>query len=410
MSVFAGGCDLDALTSVAIADDRISGQDPLDLVAELQDVSLIRVTEGADGEPRLAMLETIREYALERLAEAGDEAETRLRHAAYFAEFAEGIKDQLTGPAQLTALDRLEAEHDNLRAALAWSLETMAPAAGHGDRDAHGGPGERAALGLRLAQALAYFWYQHGHATEGRQWLERAMSAASAGGGEPLAEVTQGLGVLLDELGQPEMAREMFERSLAVRRELGDRHGEARALNSLGIVMRHLGDIGTARALLEESIAIARELGDSNRLAASLANLGQLESAAGRFGRAIEVLREALPLDEQSGNLFGVAADLQSLALLELRAGHPHQAWDTLMRLSGYVASSGNTSLLENALETGCGDHSQPGRPHAGCPPGWRRRRHPAGIGHAAISARSRHAGAAPGPGSGCDVSTGMGR
>jgi predicted ATPase len=193
MSVSAGGCDLDALAAVTATGGGPGEPDLLELVAELQDVSLITVTEGIDGEPRIGMLETIRDYALDRLEHDDDLDGARRRHAEHYAALAEWARDQLDGPAQLTALDRLEADHDNLRAALAWSLET--PAA-----DGAGG-GERAVIGLRLVQALTLFWYHHGHATEGRRWLQRAMDLASADGGAPLAAVTHGLGVLMDTQG-----------------------------------------------------------------------------------------------------------------------------------------------------------------------------------------------------------------
>ena len=341
MSVFAGGCDLDALAAVAAADgDDPAGSDPLDVIAELQDVSLITVTEGVDGEPRLGMLETIRDYALERLAADDDPDDAQRRHAGYYAAFAERTRDQLDGPAQLTALDRLEAEHDNLRAALAWSLAIQTA-----------DQGERAVIGLRLVQALSGFWYQHGHAAEGRRWLQRAMELASAGGGVPLARVAHGLGVLLDQLGEPEAARPMFERSLEIWREFGDREQQARELNSLGITMRHLDETDAARGLLEEAIAIHRTFPGSLRLAASLSNLGQLESAAGRFDRATEVLREALALDTEHGDLWGMAVDRHSLALISLRAGRPAEARDLLCGIFDYVVSSGNTALLVDTLE-----------------------------------------------------------
>ncbi len=175
--VFAGGCDLDALAAVAVGADGPGAPDPLELAAGLLDVSLVTVTDGADGEPRVGMLETIREYALERLERAGDLDDTRRRHAEHYAGVAERTDEQLrsSGPAHLAALDQLEAEHDNLRAALAWSLETRAAGPAPADR-------ERAATGLRLAQALAYFWYRHGHSLEGRRWLERAIDLADRGG------------------------------------------------------------------------------------------------------------------------------------------------------------------------------------------------------------------------------------
>jgi predicted ATPase len=160
--VFAGGCDLDALAAIAVAEPGPeTGSDPLQLAAGLLDVSLITVTEGADGEPRVGMLETIREYALDRAEQAGEAGDARRRHAQYYAGVAERADKQLrgAGPAYLVALDQLEAEHDNLRAALSWSLETGAadPA----------GDGEGAVTGLRLVQALTSFWYQHGHAPKG---------------------------------------------------------------------------------------------------------------------------------------------------------------------------------------------------------------------------------------------------
>jgi predicted ATPase/class 3 adenylate cyclase/Tfp pilus assembly protein PilF len=341
MSVFAGGCDLDALDAVALPGD--GDLDPLELVAGLHDVSLITVTEGPDGEPRLGMLETIREYALERL-EADDDADgARGRHAGYYAGVAERAGEQLDGPAQLTVLDRLETDNDNLRAALAWSLET--PAADPAGR------GERTLIGLRLVQALTTFWYQHGHATEGRRWLQRAMDLASGDGGEPLARVAHGLGVLMDQQGEPDAARRLFERSLTIWRELGDRNEQARELNSLGIAYRHLGQLAPARAFLEEAVALNRETGDMVRLAASLANLGQLESSLGRWDRAMVVVQEALLLDRQYGSPFGVAVDQSTLALSTLRAGRPREARDLVCDMLDYVASSGNTAFFVNTLE-----------------------------------------------------------
>jgi predicted ATPase/class 3 adenylate cyclase len=125
MSVFSGGCDLDALAAVTMT-GQAAQADPLQLTADLLDVSLITVTEGADGEPRLGMLETIRQYALERLAQDDDLDGARRRHAGHYAAFAEGMQERLNGPEHLASVDRLEAEHDNLRAALSWSLETPA--------------------------------------------------------------------------------------------------------------------------------------------------------------------------------------------------------------------------------------------------------------------------------------------
>jgi predicted ATPase/class 3 adenylate cyclase len=341
MSVFAGGCDLPALAAVAAAGGDPAESDLLELVAELQDVSLITVTAGSDGEPRLGMLETIHEYALERLDADDDVGVARRRHAEHYAAFAEQAHDQLDGPAQLTALDRLEADHDNLRAALAWSLA----ASNVTDQ------GERIAIGLRLVQALSFFWYQHGYVTEGRRWLQRAMDLVPAAGGATLAGVAHGLGVLLDEQGEPEAARPLFERSLAIWRELGNRDQQASNLSSLGITHHHLGHLDTARALLEQSVAIAREIGSQGFLAAALTNLGQAEADAGNLERAEQVLREALTIDRELGDALGVVLDQQSLAVVFLRAGRVPQASEMLSATFGYVASAGNIEALAVSIE-----------------------------------------------------------
>jgi predicted ATPase/class 3 adenylate cyclase len=339
--VFAGGCDLDALAAVALDRPGQAAADlALGLTAELLDVSLITVTEGADGEPRIGLLETIRQYALERLDEAGDLEGTRRRHAEHYAAFAERAAEQLTGREHLAWIDRLEAEHDNLRAALSWSFDPRAADAA-----------ARAAIGLRLVQALSPFWYHHGDAMEGRRWLRRAIDLAPQDAGRPLARMMHGLAILLDEQGETAAALPLFERSLAIWQELGDRDEQARELNSLGIIHRHLDDLDTARRMFQQSIALAREIGSDFRLASALANLGQAESAAGNFDRATQALREALELDEKQGDVFGVAIDQQSLAVVSLRAGRPRDAVEPLRRMLDYVAGVSDTGLVAHALE-----------------------------------------------------------
>ena len=351
--VFAGGCDLDAFAAVALAEPEPAAEpgpaaepDPLQQVAELLDVSLITVTDDADGQPRVRMLETIREYALQRLEHSGGVDATRRRHAEYYAALAERAHGQLFGPAHLVSLHRLDAEHDNMRAALSWSLDTRAGEAPDG---------ERAATGLRLVLALAPFWYQHGHAAEGRRWLQRSIELASDDAGAPLGQVAHWLGVLLQQQGHNDMAVPFFERSLSIWRDLDDRDQMARELNSLGITHNHLGDPGTARTLLEDSIAIARTLGDGARLAPALTSLGHVESAAGNLDRATEVLQEALSLDRAHGDLLGVAIDQQALAVTSLHAGRGGEAHHLLSASIDYVVSSGDTEFLANTLELAAG-------------------------------------------------------
>jgi predicted ATPase len=339
--VFAGGGDLDALAAVALSGDGAAGPaDPLELVTELMDVSLITVTEGADGEPRVGLLETIREFALERLAEAGELDSARRRHAGHYAALAERAHEQLYGPAQLGMLDRLEAEHDNLRAALTWSLEPQAA-----------GDAERVAIGLRLVEALVAFWHQHGHGTEGRRWLQRAIELVNEDRGAPLATVAHGLGMLLTQQSEFAAAIPLFERSLAIYRDSGDRSQEAKELNSLGITYGYLGNLSTARCLLEESAALSREIGSDRRLAAALTNLGLVETIAGDLDRATHVLTEAVTLDQEQGDLLGLVMDQHALVMVGLRAGRAPQARDLLSSTLDYVISAGNSDILSTTLE-----------------------------------------------------------
>jgi|HubBroStandDraft_1064217.scaffolds.fasta_scaffold07543_5 predicted ATPase/class 3 adenylate cyclase len=344
MGVFAGGCDLDALAAVTSTDHaRQPAAYALQLAAGLLDVSLITVTESADGEPRIGMLETIRHYALERLSEAGEAEDTRGRHARYYAAFAERAPGQLRSLAGLAYLSRLEAEHDNLRAALSWSLE-----AGAADPASDSG---RTAIGLRLVQALADFWYNHGHFTEGRRWLQRATELAADEGGAPLARVLHWLGQMLQIQGERDAALPLFERSLAMWRELGEPGEQARELNSLGCAHLFDGELDTARSLLHDSAVIARQIGNDDRLAAALGNLGATELAAGNFDRAAQLLQQSLALHHKLSNLECEALDQLWLAAISLRAGRTRQAHDLLCSSFGYIVSSGDIPQLAHTME-----------------------------------------------------------
>jgi predicted ATPase/class 3 adenylate cyclase len=345
--VFEGGCDLDAFAAVALAGyGQEYSADPLRWAGELLDLSLITVTEGINGEPRIRMLETIRQHALERLEHDGDPDAVHRRHAEYYAAFAEQACDRLQERAQWAWLDRLEIEHDNLRAALSWSLDDRPPVAA-----ADG----RAAMGLRLVQSLAPFWYQHGHTKEGRRWLENAIEVASSDSGVPLAQVGHWLGVLRQQQGEDGAAIPLFERSLAIWRELGDRNQMAVQLNSLGITWRSLGDLGAARSFFEDSIALARQTASDVRLATALGNLGILEIDAGNVDRATEVLQEALVLNQKTGQMWGAAIVQNSLAAAHLLAGDAEEAHRLLLSVLDDVVGSGDPELIATTLELAAG-------------------------------------------------------
>jgi predicted ATPase len=336
--VFAGGWDLDALTTVT----QPAG-DPLEAAGELMDVSLVTVTEGPDGEPRFGMLEMIRDYARERLAETGELEGTRRRHAEHYAGLAEGARDQLVGPAQFATLDWLEADYDNLRAALSWSLGSSAvdPAP-----DA-----ERVAIGLQLVQALGQFWNIRGHAGEGRRWLQRAVDLAADDAGAPLASAAHWLGMLLLQHGDLDAAVQLFERSLVIWRDLGERDQQARELNSLGGTHRRRRDLDAARSALNRCIALCREVGNEGRLGGALTNLGQTELHADNLDLATELLQEALALHRKHEDSMGAAVDLISLAYIGLLTGRAREARGLLSGTLDYLASSGDSEAAADVLE-----------------------------------------------------------
>ncbi len=341
LGVFEGGCDLDAVAAVAGHPDE-PALDPLRAVSELLDLSLVSVTESADGEPRVGMLQTIREYAVEELARAGETETAKRRHADYCADFAERADAQLRGLSQLTWLDRLESENDNLRAALAWSLS---PNSTGGEAQA------RTALGLRLVNALSWFWYGHGHAADGRRWLERAIDLASDADGPELVRAVHGLGVLLLQQGEPERARAALQQNLAGWRRLGDRTGLAKGLNSLGVTYRMLKRFDLARDALEESVALAREIADQGRLSIALSNLGIVEVDSGDPKRAMSVLRESLAIDRRLGNAWAVATVQCNLASAMIRAGRAADARPLLCSVVDEVVGYGDIELTADILE-----------------------------------------------------------
>ncbi|MGC2485629.1 MAG: tetratricopeptide repeat protein [Acidimicrobiales bacterium] len=332
LGVFAGGCDLEAFAAVAIQDSVV---DPLKVAQDLLDVSLITIGEGVEGDPRIDLLETIRQYSLECLGAAGEFEETRLRHALHYADVAKIADAQVRGAGSLAAFDRLEAEHDNMRAALDWSLS-------HEDG---------IDTGLRLVEALAYFWYRHGYATEGRRWLLRALELTPDQSKPRLGIITHWLGVLTQQQGDIENSLVYLERSLSIARELGDRDQQARELNSLGITYDAVGDLDRARSLLEESAEIARSMGDNYRLAAALTNLGHVESYSGNHDRSLQILEEALKLDQEAEDMLGVALDRQSLAATNLRAGNIQRADELLSSMFDYLARSGDVQFYLTTLE-----------------------------------------------------------
>jgi predicted ATPase/DNA-binding SARP family transcriptional activator len=314
LSVFRGGWTVEA--AEAVCEEPLA----LDYLALLRECSLILSEETAQG-MRFRMLETLREYAQECLAEAAESVVCGRRHADYFLDLAEQAEPKLQGPEQAEWLERLETEHDNLRAAMEWCKTQQADAE----------------AGLRLAGALGRFWFVHGHLTEGRSHLEAVLSRKEAQARtKARARALNGAGNLASCQSDYVSARALHEESLTIQRELGDRRGIGSSLNNLGIVAREHGDYASARTLYEQSLALGRELEDRRGIAASLTNLGLVAYVQGDYAAARAYHEQSLEIQRQIGDRQGIAGSLHNLGSV---------AWSQ----GDYVAAQ---KLYEEALFT----------------------------------------------------------
>lgn len=271
--------------------------------------SLVRPGEGPDGEPRLVMLETIRELALERLAAQGEEDDARRAHAAHYLALAEAAEPRLMGREQRSWLDRLETEHDNLRAALGWAV-----AAGETE------------TGLRLVAALRFFWMRRGHMREGIRWAARfRLDDPAAYHDAPPAVAARAVlatAALVSSIGGPGPAVALYRRSIALARQGGDVAGAARTLNVLGFSLAEADDPAAALAPLAEAAVLFGDLPGAEIFAAqnlglraiALMGLGDPEEAAGLAARAVDWQRAL-------GNGWGLSQALDVLGEVRLRQG-----------------------------------------------------------------------------------------
>jgi non-specific serine/threonine protein kinase len=352
LSVFAGSASLEAAETVCASSQPSEGAPPpsevLDTLAHLVDKSLVTAAAGEHGETRYRMLETIRQYALEKLAASGEAEETKSRHLDYFIQWAETAESQVDGAEQVRWLASYEAEHENLGAALEWCQAD--------DR--------RAEAGLRLAAACGRFWRLHGHITEARMRLTSALSPDAAQKRtlsraraltwlanhaylqsdyptmRPAAEEAlsiwralgeQGrwgeaytldlLGELATEEGDYALAPEYFQEAMDIYTELNDMRGIGEMHMQFGWAAMRVGDYARAESHLEEFLHLAQKLEDKSLMAFDLAGLGELAIRQGKYERATTLLEEGLQLNRERGDKWGQGTVLGSLGWVALRQG-----------------------------------------------------------------------------------------
>jgi predicted ATPase/DNA-binding CsgD family transcriptional regulator/Tfp pilus assembly protein PilF len=349
ISVFAGGWTLEAAEAVGVG-GGVEEDNILDLLSRLVEKSLVVARGGEQGDARYRMLEPVRQYARQKLEKGGEDEEARRRHATFFLALAEQAEPRLQGPEDIMWLERLESEHDNLRAALSWALES-----------------EEVELALRLGGALGTFWHAHGDLGEGRKWLEatlakdglasvvlriKALEAlfwltydqwdldrAEAVAQEAMqlgaeAEIDSSLAASLRIMlaspawvgGDYERAKELLEESLEISREANDKIKIAEALFQLGGTAWGPGDSARAKEIYEEGIAVCREAGYTNRLPSFLLSLGYVLMLEGDYERGATLNEEAAALCREHGYKSNLDYALDNLGWAALLQGDHDRA------------------------------------------------------------------------------------
>ena len=287
--VFVGGCTLEAAEAVCNTSGDL-GIDLFEGLSSLVDKNLVQRVDRAEAEPRFAMLETIREYALERLTESGEQSAARRAHAAYCLVLAEEGNPELSPADRAHWLSQCDVEIDNFRFALDWLFQTL-------DLD----------WGLRLCVALFRFWDMREHLTEGRARLETVLRLAGADRSKERARVSLFLGALASAQGDYPAAEEFLQQSLSLYEELCDESGIAASLNALAVSARDRGDYPAAQSNFERSLACWRLLPDRLAIARCLHNLATVVKVRGDYPRARWALREAADIFEELGDRSGAA-------------------------------------------------------------------------------------------------------
>ena len=307
-AVFHGGFTLDS--AEAVAAEPGEPIDVLDALTSLVDKSLLRQAESAEGEPRFERLLTIRAFARERLDASGEGERWRRRHAGHFAELADVFERGRSAAEMEEAVARLEAELDNLRAAMEWALER-----------------EEGGIALRLCQALPFVWLRRGMFEEADRWLERVESLSSSLTDLERAHALNLSGRMAQLRGDNSPAVvERFEESLRLYRAAGHRGGTARALMNLGNVRSRQGSYDEAHRLFEQSLAIYRETDDPIGVPGALMNIGDASRAQGDLERALVYFQQAADVSRRRGNRVSLGYALEYLGAAELQRGDLSQA------------------------------------------------------------------------------------
>ena len=342
LSVFVGGCTLECAEAVCNT-TRDLGIDLFDGLSSLVGQNLVQRVDRAEAEPRFAMLETIRDYAFERLIESGEQAAARRAHAAYCLVLAEEGNPELSPADRRRWLTQCDAEIDNFRFALDWLFQTM-------DLD----------WGFRLCVGLFRFWDMREHLTEGRTRLETILRLAGADRTKERARVAQFIGALTSAQGDYPAAEHFLQLSLTLYEELGDESGIAASLNALAVSARDRGDYVSAQSNFERSLACWRLLPDRSAIARCLHNLANVVKVRGDYSRARWALREATEIFEELGDRSGAAWSMNQQGDIEREQGHMEEARGLYQRALAAFREVGDPwGSARSLTDLGCIDCEQ---------------------------------------------------
>lgn len=339
LGAFSGRFDLAAVSQVV----GVAERDPLDIVAHLVDVSLLEIGESPDGEPVVFMLQTIRQFARERLAESPDHDRVRLAHARWCHTMATEISGLLHTPRQMSALDRMQAVEEDIRAALDWCLAAdVDPSA------------DRAQTGFALLEPMDTYWYRFGYIAEGRGWHERALRLLATDevpDSPQVVDALHGQGVMAVQQMDLTTGTEVLERALAMAERLGDLDRQAREANSLGIARREAGDVQAARGLIERSLSLARLIRDPHREATALTNVVHVHMDLGEYHQAVAAARRAIAADSALGDPWGMAINRTNLVTALLHSEGPERAYEQLRAVAGDAEAQADIELSIDVIE-----------------------------------------------------------
>ena len=343
LGVFGAPADLDAVDAVAAEPD--AGTDVLAVATGLVGTSLVRVEQGLDGEPRLALLHTVRDYARQELAASGEEPGIRLRHLRWCTDRASRACALLLGPQHTRGIDELALIEDDIRAALEFALRPGddSPAAA-----------ERLDLGRRLlVDVSTRYWHRFGTGGEARRWQERGLALGGGGDGDAQFWLLHGFGMSLVQQSEHDPAAEVFERALEMARRLGSGRLIARALNDLAIADRVAGRTEQARGRLQEARQVAVESGATDMEAVTLGNLVVVSIELGDVAEAARIAQRSIEAGLAAGDEWGVAIDRLNYMSAILRSEDAETAHARYREWAPSILAFGDNELLLDLMELG---------------------------------------------------------